>query len=183
MEEYQLRFFAGEFGEDEFKPQQETYETTIATARNQIGEIQKSISEFKKHLAFISGEPFEEEPVEEVSAEAEPVIEDIEEDLAMEPGEEPVEEPVEEEGFFTPAPEEADDFNADEPVEAVEGSDEDVHDFLPEHDEIDLSSYETAGEGADRLMKDTVNETLFPSEQDAAEPVEVQPEKDRKSVV
>ncbi len=47
--------------------------------------------------------------------------------------------------------------------------------FQPERDVQDMAAHETAGDKVDRLMKDTVNETLFPTDEISAEPVEVNP--------
>ncbi|MBN1878746.1 FHA domain-containing protein [bacterium] len=166
LEEFQLRFFAGEFGEDEFTPQQNTLISAIENAKSHISEIQHSIAGFKQHMAFITGEPIEEEPV-------------MAEEVLEEPPEEAPVEPVEEEDFLSDGQPEKEIYLEDEQLEEleeelVESTHE--HDFQPEQDEIDLSAYETSGERSDHLMKDTVNETLFPAEGEVAEPIEVQPE-------
>ncbi len=57
LEEFQLRFFAGEFGEDEYTPKQDTLMNAVETAKKQIADFQQSIGGFRRHLSFITGEP------------------------------------------------------------------------------------------------------------------------------
>ncbi len=59
LEEYQLRFFAGEFSDDEFQPKQTDLLSEIDTIQETISECEKTIANFREHLAFITGEPVE----------------------------------------------------------------------------------------------------------------------------
>ena len=155
FEEFQLRYFAGEFGDDEFVPRQDSMMSAIDNAKARIAEVTESIKGFRKHLAFIKGESFvEEEPVEEIMPE---------EDIEIQPEEVPEVLPVEEE-----------EYPVEQPMEDIELSIPEVEpEFSPE---VDIhQEYETSGDKADRLMKDTVNETLFPADEEVAAPIEVTP--------
>lgn len=61
LEEFQLRFFAGEFSEDDFQPKQSELLSAIDNTRNEIAEFEKTIADFREHLAFINGEPLKEQ--------------------------------------------------------------------------------------------------------------------------
>ncbi|MGB3975973.1 MAG: FHA domain-containing protein [bacterium] len=59
LEEYQLRFFAGEFDEDAFQPMQTDLLSEIKKIQEEISEREKTIANFREHLAFITGEPIQ----------------------------------------------------------------------------------------------------------------------------
>jgi hypothetical protein len=61
LEEFQLRFFAGEFSEDDFQPRQSELLSSIDNTRTEITDCEKTIANFRDHLAFITGEPVEEQ--------------------------------------------------------------------------------------------------------------------------
>jgi len=125
MEEYQLRFLAKEFGEEEFNPKNEELDSGIAEKQALIQEHNESMSKFKTQLAFITGEPIEEsEELEELDEESDEIVEDEESDeFGEESGE--IEEDIEEdyEQMQSDADELISDTQAehalDEPIEQV----------------------------------------------------------------
>jgi len=60
LEEYQLRFFAGEFAEDDFEPKQAELTETIETSKSCMVSLESQISEYQAHVNFINGDPVDE---------------------------------------------------------------------------------------------------------------------------
>lgn len=142
LEEYQLRFFAGEFADDEFEPLQAEMTEKIDESHNRIEELKSHIREFQKHLAFITGEPIEEAVEEEEESEEEVV------DAA---------EPVEEEAHLE-EPDEDEGIEAEE-MEAAEGEE-----FKPESDILEEQPVMEGTEDGPHLMKDTVDSEMMAEE-------------------
>jgi flagellar biosynthesis chaperone FliJ len=78
LEEHQLRFFAGEYSEEEYEPVQSSLQEDIDTSRGEITDLENMVTEFRRHLAFISGELCEDgQPDEQESDDS-----DLEEEAA-----------------------------------------------------------------------------------------------------
>jgi len=167
LEEYQLRFFAGEFAEDDFEPLQREMNDKIEDNRNQIAGLQGHIREFQKHLAFITGEPVEEEVSEGEDVMDEAVEEAGEEDEEAEflpvddSGDEEDDDFLEDEGDLDEGIRLAEeDHLEEEPEEGLEDEVEELADFKPEHDLLDQPVMEGTDEGH-HLMKDTVDSEVM----------------------
>lgn len=96
LEEYQLRFFAGEFAEEDFEPLQKEIEQKIEDSKQHIIRVNGQIHEYNKHLSFITGEPLKdmEPPLDEDLQEA------LDDEVMDEPGEGvPMNEPHAESGI------------------------------------------------------------------------------------
>lgn len=89
LEEYQLRYFAGEFSEEDYEPIQSNLQEHIDKAQEEISGLKNMVSEFREHLAFITGESSDDSQPEDVEApdddEKPEKIDDAEEDDEGEP--------------------------------------------------------------------------------------------------
>lgn len=79
QEEFELRFIAGEFGEDDYKPRQEEFNSIIENKKAAIEERREARARYQTQLAFITGEPGREEVEPEAVPEEPP--EEMEEPL------------------------------------------------------------------------------------------------------
>ncbi|MCD4653062.1 FHA domain-containing protein [bacterium] len=156
LEEYQLRFFAGEFSDDEFEPKQNELKGSINTSNTSISELEEQIFGYQKHLSFITGEPLVEK-VEE-SADSDEGSHGDEEEL---PEEDLEEDPAEN------LDEEHDEDLNEKHDEEIEEHDEDLNeehddefdDFMPEPDIDPSLNLDDEDQG---LLKDTVDSSILP---------------------
>jgi len=134
MEEYQLRFLAKEFEEDEFSPKRDTLDSAISEKQNLIQEHNESIAQFNERLAFIAGEPIETK-VEDIDEEADEVAEEAEEEAEeeIEEAEEKVEEIDEESDEDELAYDDQPIRDSEEPVPGIDAEDQD----FPEDDQLE----------------------------------------------
>ncbi len=181
-EEFQLRFFAGEFSEDDFEPKQKELQDRLDTLKLNIEEKKDAIKNLKVTLSFITGEPLEEE--EEEEEELEEAVED--EDIPEEDLEAPVEDEYPEadediaEADEDIAEADEDIADADEDIaevdEDIADADEDIaesyeDDEVYEDSEDEYSAEEDEGEESDTGMED-YPDTQMKDMEDLDAPVE-----------
>lgn len=164
LEEFQLRFFAGEFAEEEFEPKQTELSDLMDTSNESIKELEQQIKNYQKHLSFITGEPIEEddEPVVESSGD-----EDDDDDDPQDEAEIVVETPSQEsDAVDSPVDDDsidllAEELEAEEAEEADDELEEEEEEFEPENDFDDAPMMADPETG---LMKDTVDSEIVPEE-------------------